>query len=39
MQVKDSRLTGCFVVVNVDAFQLELGVSIVCSGWVDAVLI
>ena len=31
--------TGCFVVVNVDAFQLQIGVTMVGTGWVNTVLV
>ena len=35
----DVTATGGFVVVDVDSFQLEVGVTVVGTGWVDTVLI
>ena len=32
-------LTGRFIVINVDSFQLQIGVSMIRAGGVDAVLI
>ena len=35
----DVTATSGFVVVNVDSLKLEVGVSVVGTGWVDSVLI
>jgi len=35
----DVLATGGLVVVHVDALELEVGVAVVCAGWVNAVLI
>ena len=34
----DIALRACFVVIHVDAFELEVGVAVVSAGGVDAVL-
>jgi len=35
----DESTTGGFVIVNVDSFKLEIGVTMVGTGWVDSVFV
>jgi len=35
----DESTTGSFVIVDVDSLKLEIGVTVIGTGWVDTVLI
>jgi hypothetical protein len=35
----DESATGGLVIVNVDSFELEIGVTVVSTGWVDSVFV
>ena len=35
----DISSSGCFVIVDIDSFKLEVGLSLIGSGWVDSVFV
>ena len=34
-----SFYTCSFIVINVDSFQLKVGIAMVCTSWIDAMLV
>ena len=35
----DVSSSSCLVVVDVDSLELEIGITVICTGWVDSMLI
>ena len=39
IKLHNLTVTCSFIIINVDPFQLEVGITVVSASWIDAVLI